>query len=68
MGKGRDWNVDLIPKFLMANGKKQQQRPTLNLHFRLHFLESVISANTQHVLDRSAPGAAQSLGHTYPVA
>lgn len=19
-GKGRDWNVDLIPKFLMANG------------------------------------------------
>ena len=22
MGKGRDWNVDLIPKFLMANGKK----------------------------------------------
>lgn len=20
MGKGRDWNVDLIPKFLMANG------------------------------------------------
>ena len=20
-GKGRDWNVDLIPKFLMANGK-----------------------------------------------
>lgn len=21
MGKGRDWNVDLIPKFLMANGK-----------------------------------------------
>jgi len=21
MGKGRDWNVDLIPKFLMANGQ-----------------------------------------------
>ena len=21
MGRGRDWNVDLIPKFLMANGK-----------------------------------------------
>lgn len=21
MGKGRDWNVDLIPKFLMSNGK-----------------------------------------------
>lgn len=21
MGKGRDWNVDLVPKFLMANGK-----------------------------------------------
>lgn len=20
MGKGRDWNVDLIPKFLMSNG------------------------------------------------
>ena len=20
-GRGRDWNVDLIPKFLMANGK-----------------------------------------------
>lgn len=20
MGRGRDWNVDLIPKFLMANG------------------------------------------------
>uniref|UniRef100_A0AAR2JJ33 Rab GDP dissociation inhibitor n=1 Tax=Pygocentrus nattereri TaxID=42514 RepID=A0AAR2JJ33_PYGNA len=22
MGRGRDWNVDLIPKFLMANGNK----------------------------------------------
>ena len=21
MGRGRDWNVDLIPKFLMANGR-----------------------------------------------
>ena len=21
LGKPRDWNVDLIPKFLMANGK-----------------------------------------------
>lgn len=21
MGRGRDWNVDLIPKFLMANGE-----------------------------------------------
>lgn len=21
MGKGRDWSVDLVPKFLMANGK-----------------------------------------------
>lgn len=21
MGRGRDWNVDLIPKFLMADGK-----------------------------------------------
>lgn len=21
MGRGRDWNVDLIPKFLMANGQ-----------------------------------------------
>ena len=20
LGRGRDWNVDLIPKFLMANG------------------------------------------------
>ena len=20
MGRGRDWNVDLIPKFIMANG------------------------------------------------
>ncbi|KAF1606660.1 UNVERIFIED_CONTAM: Rab GDP dissociation inhibitor beta, partial [Eudyptes robustus] len=20
MGRGRDWNVDLVPKFLMANG------------------------------------------------
>ncbi|XP_059181824.1 rab GDP dissociation inhibitor beta [Centropristis striata] len=24
MGKGRDWNVDLIPKFLMANGQLVQ--------------------------------------------
>jgi len=23
-GRGRDWNVDLIPKFLMANGKLVQ--------------------------------------------
>ena len=22
-GKGRDWNVDLIPKFLMANGEQK---------------------------------------------
>ena len=22
MGRARDWNVDLIPKFIMANGKK----------------------------------------------
>ena len=22
-GRGRDWNVDLIPKFLMANGKSK---------------------------------------------
>lgn len=22
MGRGRDWNVDLIPKFLMANGER----------------------------------------------
>jgi len=21
MDRGRDWNVDLVPKFLMANGK-----------------------------------------------
>lgn len=21
MGRGRDWNVDLVPKFLMANGE-----------------------------------------------
>lgn len=31
MGKGRDWNVDLIPKFLMANGKTQQH-PTLSIY------------------------------------
>lgn len=24
MGRGRDWNVDLIPKFLMANGERCQ--------------------------------------------
>lgn len=24
MGRGRDWNVDLIPKFLMANGEGQE--------------------------------------------
>lgn len=24
MGRGRDWNVDLIPKFLMANGERRQ--------------------------------------------
>ena len=21
LGRGRDWNVDLIPKFIMANGE-----------------------------------------------
>lgn len=26
-GRGRDWNVDLIPKFLMANGKKDKIEP-----------------------------------------
>ena len=28
MGRGRDWNVDLIPKFLMANGKEFRRRFT----------------------------------------
>lgn len=26
MGRGRDWNVDLIPKFLMANGESDGRR------------------------------------------
>lgn len=26
MGRGRDWNVDLIPKFLMANGERDEKR------------------------------------------
>ena len=26
MGRGRDWNVDLIPKFLMANGARAHTR------------------------------------------
>jgi Rab GDP dissociation inhibitor len=25
-GRGRDWNVDLIPKFLMANGKQDKTK------------------------------------------
>lgn len=25
MGRGRDWNVDLIPKFLMANGEGDEE-------------------------------------------
>ncbi len=25
-GRGRDWNVDLIPKFLMANGKLKRTK------------------------------------------
>lgn len=25
MGRGRDWNVDLIPKFLMANGERDER-------------------------------------------
>ncbi|CAF4911902.1 unnamed protein product, partial [Rotaria magnacalcarata] len=25
-GRGRDWNVDLIPKFLMANGKTNKNK------------------------------------------
>lgn len=33
MGRGRDWNVDLIPKFLMANGKELY-------HHLWHCLES----------------------------
>jgi len=28
MGRGRDWNVDLVPKFLMANGKLVQFSPS----------------------------------------
>lgn len=30
MGRGRDWNVDLIPKFLMANGQSQVFKTDVN--------------------------------------
>lgn len=33
MGRGRDWNVDLIPKFLMANGSLVCNLFTLKIVF-----------------------------------
>lgn len=35
MGKGRDWNVDLIPKFLMANGRKTSMAKELVIIWKL---------------------------------
>ena len=37
MGRPRDWNVDLIPKFLMANGTYA----TFLMHIAVISLESV---------------------------
>jgi len=42
MGRGRDWNVDLIPKFLMANGQS---------HFTdLSFVKQLIYHHETHSL------------------
>lgn len=44
MGRGRDWNVDLIPKFLMANGNKAVISSCLTkLHVRRLKCKSYIS-------------------------
>lgn len=36
MGRGRDWNVDLIPKFLMANGQYQLKCTAFNFSTFCH--------------------------------
>jgi len=38
-GRSRDWNVDLIPKFLMASGEYMYMNSTTYILFqRYHFL------------------------------
>lgn len=46
MGRGRDWNVDLIPKFLMANGNEAARFNCLTkLHVYVFKCNSPISIN-----------------------
>lgn len=65
MGKGRDWNVDLIPKFLMANGKKQ----TTTSHSKFTLQSSLLGiCNLGQIHGTFWIALHQALGHTYPVA
>jgi len=52
MGRGRDWNVDLVPKFLMADGKLVQMLiftdVTRYLEFKVCEGSYVIQANKVH--------------------
>lgn len=65
MGRGRDWNVDLIPKFLMANGKLVQLLIHTNVTRYLEFKSVegsyVMKSNKQiHKIPSSASEALQT--------
>ena len=50
-GRGRDWNVDLIPKFLMADGKVTEHvigRCTTTVFFEAFLQMSTIKCQTNN--------------------
>lgn len=61
MGRGRDWNVDMIPKFLMANGKLVQLLIHTNVTRYLEFKSVdgsyVVKADQVHKVPSSASEA-----------
>lgn len=64
MGRGRDWNVDLIPKFLMADGKLVQMLiftdVTRYLEFKVSEGSYVLQGNKVHKVPASETEALSS--------
>lgn len=51
MGRGRDWNVDLIPKFLMANGSLVCNLFTLKIVFYIFQVKLLIHTGVTRYLE-----------------
>ena len=52
--RGRDWNVDLIPKFLMANGKNYSAH-NVNRYFFVFYILSVGSQRMARICHSFIP-------------